>query len=511
MPHQQQLHPFSSDSPPSLLHPSSPLPWSSLEQISASFQWAGKESFLPKWIHIFSLSPCLQHASFLFLSSFLLLATLSHILILPKPNPEPSPKPDYQPRRAQNGGERPAGTVERGEKRAKERRQGREGGNGERGEERWEGREQETGEVWRAGMLFWPELLFSLAASICWAGLLIWEMFSALSATGHVLVLPHELAYAAGQAVTYALAAVVLLLFQRRRDVTVVGSARVWLFQNSVLMLLLSMPQQQHGHKQLQHPNNQQQHRSSILPRFITSTTSSISSNRMPSVARALLACFWRPLLTTGLLVLLKCAVMYAGPLLLSHFVGVAAGKQWFQGEGVALVAVLLLAKATETAVGHQFNFQTQALGLDIRAALVGALYHKGLRLSSRAKQRHTVGEVVNYMSTDVQRLADLMLQLHNVWVLPLQISIALLILFHVVGASMVAGLAVMVAALLLNLLIAASLRATVASILKAKDRRMKATSEALSSMRVIKLYAWQPFFENQIKSLRAAEAGWLA
>ncbi|CAI7790919.1 unnamed protein product, partial [Closterium sp. NIES-54] len=177
----------------------------------------------------------------------------------------------------------------------------------------------------------------------------------------------------------------------------------------------------------------------------------------------------------------------------------------------VALVTVLLLAKAAETAVGHQYNFQAQALGLDIRAALVGALYHKGLRLSSRAKQRHTVGEVVNYMSTDVQRLADLMLQLHNVWVLPLQISIALLILFHVVGASMVAGLAVMVAALLLNLLIAASLRATVASILKAKDRRMKATSEALSSMRVIKLYAWQPFFENQIKSLRATEAGWLA
>ncbi|GJP66069.1 hypothetical protein CLOP_g22972 [Closterium sp. NIES-67] len=657
MPHQHhQLHPFLPDTFPSHLHLSSPLPWSSLEQVSAFFQRAGEERFLPKWIHIFSLSPCLQHASFLFLSSFLLLATLSHILILPKPNPEPSSKPDSQPRRAQNGTERSAGT----------------GGRGERGvQESCGGREQKGGEEWRAGLLFWPELVLSIIAAACWTGLLLWEIlpgFRTHPAPPHNLAPPHELAYAAGQAVTYALAAGVLLLFERRRDATVVGSARVWLFLNAVLVLMLSMvillrlwskgqgrglgegsgvgsglgaglgfgsggglgsgirdwneervtawsdfltlgslplavflgvvgvlgrpgwarldrgmgarggerggegreeegegdgeeEQQEEGeggfeeglrsrpvvkgracltigdesdsdednesdtsedggeelkpdselgvrnmHQsqlgQQQGQQQQQQQSPAMLSRFTAPTK--------PSVAQALLACFWRPLLFTGLLILLKAAVMYAGPLLLSRFVDLAAGKGQFEGEGLVLVVVLLLAKATETAVGHQYNFQAQSLGLDIRAALVGALYHKGLRLSSRAKQRHTVGEVVNYMSTDVQRLADLMLQLHNVWVLPLQIAIALVILFKVVGVCMLAGLAVMLAAMVFNLLIAASLRAAVAQILKAKDRRMKATSEALSAMRVIKLYAWQTFFENQIKSLRDSEAGWL-
>ncbi|CAI6003346.1 unnamed protein product, partial [Closterium sp. NIES-64] len=228
------------------------------------------------------------------------------------------------------------------------------------------------------------------------------------------------------------------------------------------------------------------------------------------TVTRALWECFWRPLVLTGVLALGKTGVMYAGPLLLASFVQFAAGERAFPGEGVVLVVALFLSKASEIVLEHQFNFRSEVLGLDIKSALVGALYRKGLRLSSKAKQRHTIGEIVNYMSTDAQRLADLMWELHNIWVLPLQIVCALVILFHVVGISMLSGLGVMLAVMLANLLVASGIHRFITEIMSAKDARMKATSEALSSMKIIKLYAWQQHFQDKIQSLRDSEASWL-
>jgi hypothetical protein len=56
----------------------------------------------------------------------------------------------------------------------------------------------------------------------------------------------------------------------------------------------------------------------------------------------------------------------------------------------------------------------------------------QGLRLSSKARQSHTAGEIINYMATDAPRLSDTSYMLNDVWNLPLQVAIALAILFQV-------------------------------------------------------------------------------
>lgn len=42
-----------------------------------------------------------------------------------------------------------------------------------------------------------------------------------------------------------------------------------------------------------------------------------------------------------------------------------------------------------------------------VRMALTSMIYDKGLRLASFAKQQSSVGEIVNHMSVDVSRIAD--------------------------------------------------------------------------------------------------------
>jgi hypothetical protein len=84
------------------------------------------------------------------------------------------------------------------------------------------------------------------------------------------------------------------------------------------------------------------------------------------------------------------------------------------QSHGVMLVLVLLLAKCMEVLIDHQYSFLSQRLGLSVRSALVAAVYQKGLRLSSSARQTQSVGKIVNYMSTDIPEICEAVIEVHS-------------------------------------------------------------------------------------------------
>ena len=64
-----------------------------------------------------------------------------------------------------------------------------------------------------------------------------------------------------------------------------------------------------------------------------------------------------------------------------------------------------------------------------MRNATVSAVYRKSLRLSSRARQTFTTGEITNLMSVDSQRLADNVPVTFTMLTAPLEIVLSLLFL----------------------------------------------------------------------------------
>ncbi|KAK6161163.1 hypothetical protein DH2020_004544 [Rehmannia glutinosa] len=208
-----------------------------------------------------------------------------------------------------------------------------------------------------------------------------------------------------------------------------------------------------------------------------------------------LLRCFWKDLAFTGFLAIIRLAVMYVGPVLIQGFITFTSGDRRNLYQGFVLILTLFIAKVIEVLSSHQFNFLSQKLGMLIRSTLITGLYKKGLKLSSSSRQAHGLGQIVNYMAVDCQQLSDLVYQLHTLWMMPFQVGVALLLLYVYIGVSVVVSLVAVILVMFVTLTITRKNNSFQFNVMKNRDVRMKATTELLNNMRVIKFQAWEEHF----------------
>ncbi|MED6218010.1 Multidrug resistance-associated protein 5 [Stylosanthes scabra] len=214
--------------------------------------------------------------------------------------------------------------------------------------------------------------------------------------------------------------------------------------------------------------------------------------SKQPSLAWAILKSFWKEAAVNAIFAGLNTLVAYVGPYMISYFVDYLGGIETFPHEGYVLAGIFFAAKLVETLTTRQWYLGVDILGMHVRSALTAMVYRKGLRLSSSAKQSHTSGEIVNYMAVDVQRVGDYSWYLHDMWMLPMQIILALLILYKSVGIAALATLIATVISIVVTVPVARIQENYQDKLMAAKDERMRKTSESLRNMRILKLQAWE-------------------
>eukprot|EP00250_Pteridium_aquilinum_P021742 c25207_g1_i1 orf=137-4615(-) len=229
-----------------------------------------------------------------------------------------------------------------------------------------------------------------------------------------------------------------------------------------------------------------------------------------PSLTKAIVTSFWKEAVGSAIFATANTCASYVGPFLITDFVDYLSGNRRFKHEGYVLAFFFLGAKVIESLTQRQWYMGIDLLGMRVRAALTAFVYRKGLRLSSHSRQSHGGGEIINYMSVDVQRIGDFSWYLHDSWLLPLQIILALGILYRSVGVAFIATLAATIISITANTPLARLQESYQDRLMTAKDERMRTTSECLRSMRILKLQAWENRYRAKVESLREEEYGWL-
>jgi ABC-type multidrug transport system fused ATPase/permease subunit len=128
------------------------------------------------------------------------------------------------------------------------------------------------------------------------------------------------------------------------------------------------------------------------------------------------------------------------------------------------------------------------------------------LRLSSSGRKEFSNGEIVNVMSVDSQRVIEFFVMVNTFWSTPLQISIALILLWQQLGMATLAGMIFMIILLPLNGCITTRMKTIQTLLMKEKDKRVKLMSEILNGVKVLKFYAWENSFSHRVMGYRQKE-----
>lgn len=141
-----------------------------------------------------------------------------------------------------------------------------------------------------------------------------------------------------------------------------------------------------------------------------------------------------------------------------------------------------------------------------IRTAVSTLLFEKALTISASGRAQTSTGQVVNMMSNDTSQLQRFLQFFGFTLVAPVQIVIALVLIFRQVGNATWVGVGFMLLLVPVNGLVFGSVSKMRRRVMKYSDARVKMINEILAGIRIIKFYSWELPFGKEVTRIRNEE-----
>uniref|UniRef100_A0A8C9ZX93 ATP-binding cassette, sub-family C (CFTR/MRP), member 9 n=1 Tax=Sander lucioperca TaxID=283035 RepID=A0A8C9ZX93_SANLU len=240
--------------------------------------------------------------------------------------------------------------------------------------------------------------------------------------------------------------------------------------------------------------------------------------NRPPSIWRSMYRAFGRPILLSSTLRYLADLLSFAGPLCISGIVKYLnkTGSDTYLGvyfmsttellQNTSVLAVLLfLALVLQRTFLQASYYVTIETGINLRGAMI---YNKILRLSTSnmSMGEMTLGQINNLVAIETNQLMWFLFLCPNLWSMPVQIVMGVIMLYYFMGCSALVGASVIVLLAPVQYRIATKLADTQKSTLEHSTDRLKKTTEILKGIKLLKLYAWENIFCDSVEDTRGKE-----
>ncbi|XP_066540491.1 ATP-binding cassette sub-family C member 8 [Hoplias malabaricus] len=240
----------------------------------------------------------------------------------------------------------------------------------------------------------------------------------------------------------------------------------------------------------------------------------------------ALKQAFGRPLLLSITFRFLADLLGFAGPLCISgivhhisrdnytiktpvkllgvHFIS----SQAFLANAYVLAVLLFLALLLQRTLLQASYYVAIETGIKLRGAIQCKVYNKIMRLctSTISKGEVTVSQVCNLVARDTNQLMWFFFLCPNLWAMPVQITIGVILLYYFLGVSALIGAAVITVLAPMQYFVATQLSLAQKSTLEYSSERLKKTNELLRGIKLLKLYAWEHIFRSSVEDTRQKE-----
>ncbi|XP_033908710.3 multidrug resistance-associated protein 1-like isoform X2 [Acipenser ruthenus] len=221
---------------------------------------------------------------------------------------------------------------------------------------------------------------------------------------------------------------------------------------------------------------------------------------------RALARVFGPYFLSGTLCLVVHDVFMFSIPQVLSlllAFMSDANAPLW---KGYFYAALMFLVSCMQSLFNHQYMYSCFTVGMRVKTAVMGLVYRKSLVITNAARRTCTVGEIVNLVSADTQKLMDFVVYFNAVWLAPIEITLCLFFLWQHLGPSALAGIATIILIFPLNGVIAKQRSKLQEVQMKHTDGRIKLMNEILNGIKILKFYAWEKAFMERVLGYRAKE-----
>ncbi|KAM9815527.1 ATP-binding cassette sub-family C member 8 isoform 1-T1 [Syngnathus typhle] len=241
---------------------------------------------------------------------------------------------------------------------------------------------------------------------------------------------------------------------------------------------------------------------------------------------QALRKAFGRPLILSITFRFMADVLGFAGPLCISGIVhhiskdnrtiqqpmrllGIyfLSSKEFLENAYVLAVLLFfaLLLQRTFLQASYYVAIET---GIKLRGAIQTKIYNKIMRLctSNMSMGELTVAQICNLVAIDTNQLMWFFFLCPNLWAMPVQIIVGVILLYYLLGISALIGATVIAVLAPVQYFVATKLSQTQKSTLEYSSERLKKTNELLRGIKLLKLYAWERIFCDSVEETRGKE-----